>query len=232
MDRESLHTQTGTFMREIGTMTKQMVMGFTSIQMEPNTKASGLTTRRMERGMRLGLMVQNMKENTRTGRNRALASTFGGMVPSTGGSGRKIKSTGRGFIAGKTAEFTKASGPRTIWMALASTVGLTEGNTWGSSLRTRNKAMGYTIGMMAGAIAGISSRGNSTGLECTLFQVKIGREAGCGKRARGLSGLMTPRKNKLKISNSTIANCIRSLQVLLLMIKNKHLKSLPRSKIN
>ena len=62
MEREDLFIQTEIFMRENGKMIKLMVVVFTNIPMALNIEDNGQKTNKKEKGLRPGLMEQDMKE--------------------------------------------------------------------------------------------------------------------------------------------------------------------------
>ena len=62
-ERVSSGTLMETYMREIGRMTKQMVMDFISMPMELNILENGRMICSMDMDRRPGLMVQSMKES-------------------------------------------------------------------------------------------------------------------------------------------------------------------------
>lgn len=65
MERENSGMQMVTFTRENGKMTRLTVLGSTSMLMEQDMKATGRMIFRMELVLKLGMMDQNTKVNTK-----------------------------------------------------------------------------------------------------------------------------------------------------------------------
>jgi len=106
-------------------------------------------------------------------------------------------------------ESLRENGWETIWKAWGSMNGMMAGSTKEIIKMIKSMDMGFMCGLMVENIWVTGTRGNSMGWESTLLKRRIKLDLGCGKKERGLNGLILRRKlRKFKVERLIIVRCL------------------------
>lgn len=199
------------FTQANGPTTKPTEKVFTLTIMEHVIKAIGMRTCSMASALRLGQTIQNTLAFMSLVPNMDSVFISGQIIRATEVNGKKIKLMGLVGMIGLMKELTPVNGSKIIWRASAYTIGLMVAFTKDSTLMTRNMGLAFIRGPMDANMRVIGPRGNSTGLEPTLFPKMVNLSLDCGRTAKGSSGLVTSRSPKSIIEKLTTANSFRKL---------------------
>jgi hypothetical protein len=117
-------------------------------------KDTGRTTCRMDRALRHGQMVQDMKEFIRTGKSTELEGTLGAMGRGMWANGLIIRSMEMASTPGSMEELMRALGKIIICTAKESTPGVMAVSMTASTTWTKSTGSGYISGQTEGAMKG------------------------------------------------------------------------------
>jgi hypothetical protein len=187
------------FMKEIGSMTKLMVVEPTFTWTVLNIKVTGERTSNTGSVLRHGLMVQDMKETMSTERNTVLELSNGQMVQCISESFTIITFTEKECTHGVTVENTRVNGVTTRCMARELSPGQMVGSTSENTSMIRSKAMESSYGLMADATKETGTTENNMA-RVYMSQVRVPRNTESGKKARESDGL--ERMNEALIERS------------------------------
>ena len=137
-----------TFMRELGTMIKLMVMESTLIMVGVVTKDNGSVINNMVMGMKNGQMVQNTQANIIKVSNMEKVNSYGLINASMKESSKIIISMVAAYTNGTMTESLKETGKITRWKAKESLHGLMVVNTLVIILMIKNMELVLSNGLM------------------------------------------------------------------------------------
>ena len=167
------------YMTECGLMIRHMVMVFTAILTEQNTKEIGLRISSMVRELRLGQTVQNMTVFTFMERNMDLEGLLGRMEVRTMGSLKRTIYKDRALTTGLMEGCSSAPGSITKWKVPELSRGLMAGSTRANMSMIRKRVRAPSTGPTAENTKEAGATANSTATASTpLLVAKSNRASG------------------------------------------------------
>ena len=197
MDKENSFTLTATFMKVIGSTIKLMAMESTFMLMELVTKVCGRMIFNMVEAKKVGQTEAFISESTWLAKSTGEVFTAGTTAVSMMAIGTRIRLRVLASTLGLTAESIEENGLTTTWMVLVFILGKMVESMKVNTKTIKNMVLEFIFGLMDVFIKAIGTRVSSIASASTLCLV-LAPNAVFGRKVKGLNGLTTSNKDKLK----------------------------------